>query len=75
VVTGEGHPLLAHRERDTLTMDLRIAVRSFAVCLAATVAGLLGHPIRFDVEDDQCNAEGGQTAATKLAANPQMLWP
>jgi branched-chain amino acid transport system substrate-binding protein len=34
---------------------------------------LLGHPIKFTVEDDQCNAEGGQTAATKLAANPQIL--
>ncbi len=34
---------------------------------------LLGHPVKFTVEDDQCNAEGGQTAATKLAANPQML--
>jgi branched-chain amino acid transport system substrate-binding protein len=33
---------------------------------------LLGHPIKFQVEDDQCNAEGGQTAATKLAANPQI---
>jgi branched-chain amino acid transport system substrate-binding protein len=32
---------------------------------------VLGHPIKFNVEDDQCNAEGGQTAATKLAANPQ----
>jgi len=34
---------------------------------------LLGHPIKFTVEDDQCNAEGGQVAATRLAANPQML--
>jgi branched-chain amino acid transport system substrate-binding protein len=32
---------------------------------------LLGHPIKFNVEDDQCSAEGGQTAATKLAANQQ----
>jgi branched-chain amino acid transport system substrate-binding protein len=32
---------------------------------------ILDHPIKFNVEDDQCNAEGGQTAATKLAANPQ----
>src|SRR5215467_14289534 len=31
---------------------------------------LLGHPIKLNVEDDLCNAEGGQTAATKLAANP-----
>jgi branched-chain amino acid transport system substrate-binding protein len=34
---------------------------------------LLGHPIKFQVEDDQCNAEGGQTAATKLASNPQIV--
>jgi branched-chain amino acid transport system substrate-binding protein len=32
-----------------------------------------GHPIKFTVEDDQCNAEGGQTAATKLAANPTIV--
>ena len=32
---------------------------------------LAGHPIKFNVEDDGCNAEGGQTAATKLAADPQ----
>jgi branched-chain amino acid transport system substrate-binding protein len=31
---------------------------------------LLDHPIKLNVEDDLCNAEGGQTAATKLAANP-----
>ncbi len=31
---------------------------------------LIGHPIKLNTEDDQCNAEGGQTAATKLAANP-----
>src|SRR5260370_14167858 len=31
---------------------------------------LLGHPIKLNTEDDLCNAEGGQTAATKLAANP-----
>ena len=32
-----------------------------------------GHPIRFIVEDDGCNAEGGQLAGTKLAANQQMV--
>ncbi len=32
-----------------------------------------GHPIKFNVEDDGCNAEGGQTAATKLAANPNIV--
>ncbi len=34
---------------------------------------LLGHPLKLDTEDDQCNAEGGQTAATKLASNPQLF--
>ena len=34
---------------------------------------LLGHPIRFTAEDDGCNAEGGQTAGTKIAANQQVV--
>jgi len=33
---------------------------------------LVGHPIKFSAEDSLCNAEGGQTAATKLAANPNI---
>jgi len=33
---------------------------------------LVGHPIKFCAEDSLCNAEGGQTAATKLAANPNV---
>jgi branched-chain amino acid transport system substrate-binding protein len=34
---------------------------------------IAGHPIQFVVEDDQCNAEGGQTAATKLASLPNIV--
>lgn len=34
---------------------------------------IAGHPINFVVEDDACSAEGGQTAATKLAANPNIV--
>lgn len=34
---------------------------------------IAGHPIQFIVEDDQCNAEGGQTAATKLASLPNVV--
>ncbi len=34
---------------------------------------ILGHAVKLTVEDDTCNAEGGQTAATKLAANPQIF--
>ena len=32
-----------------------------------------GHPIKLIVEDSQCNAEGGQTAATKLASNQNIV--
>ena len=32
-----------------------------------------GHPIRLEAEDSQCSVEGGQTAAAKLATNPQVL--
>jgi branched-chain amino acid transport system substrate-binding protein len=34
---------------------------------------LLGHPIRLIGEDSGCNAEGGVTAATKLAANKAIV--
>lgn len=34
---------------------------------------LVGHPIKFNAEDSLCNSEGGQTAATKLAANPNTV--
>jgi branched-chain amino acid transport system substrate-binding protein len=34
---------------------------------------LLGHPIQFIAEDGQCNAEGGQAAATKLASLPNIV--
>ena len=32
-----------------------------------------GHPIKFYAEDSQCSAEGGQTAATKLASNQDIV--
>jgi branched-chain amino acid transport system substrate-binding protein len=34
---------------------------------------LVGHPIKIDFEDSLCNAEGGQTAATKLASIPNLV--
>jgi branched-chain amino acid transport system substrate-binding protein len=34
---------------------------------------IAGHPIQLVVEDDSCNAEGGQTAATKLATLPNIV--
>ena len=34
---------------------------------------LLGHPIKLSVQDTGCNAEGGQAAATKLAADATIV--
>ncbi len=34
---------------------------------------LLGHPIQLVGEDSGCNPEGGQAAATRLAANPRIV--
>ena len=34
---------------------------------------LLGHPIQLSGEDSLCSAEGGQTAATKVASDPSIL--
>lgn len=34
---------------------------------------LLGHSVELIAEDDGCNAEGGQTAGTKIVANPQIV--
>lgn len=44
--------------------------RAVEVAIKDIGGKLLGHPIKFNAEDSLCNAEGGQTAATKLAANP-----
>src|SRR6516164_10796306 len=44
--------------------------RGVEIAIKDQGATLVGHPIKLNVEDDGCNAEGGQTAATKLAANP-----
>jgi branched-chain amino acid transport system substrate-binding protein len=34
---------------------------------------VLGHPVELQPEDDGCNAEGGQTAASKIVSNPQIV--
>lgn len=47
--------------------------RGVEVAIADIGGKLLGHPIKFTVEDDLCTAEGGQTAATRLATNQQLL--
>lgn len=47
--------------------------RGIEVAIDDAKGKLLGHPIRLIGEDSGCNAEGGTTAATKLAANKAVV--
>src|SRR3954463_9448825 len=47
--------------------------RGAEIALIDRKSTLAGHPVRLVVEDDGCSAEGGQTAAIKLAANPAIV--
>ncbi len=53
-----------------LGLDQKRAVEVYIDEIGGKVAG---HPIRFIAEDGGCSAEGGQTAATKLAANQNLV--
>ena len=47
--------------------------RAVDIAIEDEGGSLLGHPIRHLIEDNTCNAEGGQTAATKFAANQKIV--
>ncbi len=47
--------------------------RGAEIAIADKGGKLLGHPIKLSVQDTGCNAEGGQAAATKLAADPTVV--
>ena len=49
------------------------ASRGAQIAMADEGNTLLGHPIRYQPEDGGCSVEGGQTAATRLAANAQIV--
>lgn len=57
-------------ENSTLGLDTKYGAE-----LAVDDAGgkVLGHPIKFDGQDSGCSAEGGQSAATKLAADKTIV--
>jgi ABC-type branched-subunit amino acid transport system substrate-binding protein len=48
-------------------------VRGIEIAIDERGGELLGHRIELQVEDAQCAAEGGQTAAQKIASDPQMI--
>ncbi|HEV8339660.1 MAG TPA: branched-chain amino acid ABC transporter substrate-binding protein [bacterium] len=47
--------------------------RGIEIAIDDAKGTLVGHPIRLIGEDSGCNAEGGTTAATKLAANKAIV--
>jgi branched-chain amino acid transport system substrate-binding protein len=48
-------------------------MRGVEIAAADKGGKLLGHPIKLTFQDTGCNAEGGQAAATKLAADPTIV--
>ncbi|WP_165949111.1 branched-chain amino acid ABC transporter substrate-binding protein, partial [Kribbella turkmenica] len=48
-------------------------VRAVQIAIDDKGGTLLDHPIRTQVEDDLCKAEGGTTSGQKLAADPQIV--
>lgn len=55
---------------ETLGIDSRNGVE---IAIADTDGEIMGHPVQFDGEDTGCNAEGGQAAGTKLAADSSIV--
>ena len=47
--------------------------RGVEIAIEDKGGNLLGFPIKLTVQDTGCNAEGGQVAATKLAADPTII--
>ncbi len=80
VEVGEGEPiqigvaLVLSGPNESLGVDslggVEIAIDDFK---AANGGGLFGHDITVVKEDSQCSAEGGQTAAQKLASNEKIV--
>jgi branched-chain amino acid transport system substrate-binding protein len=54
----------------SLGIDTR---RGVELAIADKGGKILGHPVKLSGQDEGCNAEGGQAAATKLAADPSIV--
>jgi branched-chain amino acid transport system substrate-binding protein len=76
VQVGSGQPitiaywLVTSGPDGSLGIDSR---RGIEIAIDDMKGSLLGHTIKLIGEDSGCNAEGGQTAATKLAANAAVV--
>ncbi|OGO26497.1 MAG: hypothetical protein A2W33_10505 [Chloroflexi bacterium RBG_16_52_11] len=64
------YALVVSGANESLGVDSRNAIE---IAIDDVGGEILGHPIKFDGEDEGCSAEGGQAAATKLAADPTIV--
>lgn len=65
-----GYALVISGPNESLGIDSRNGIE---IAIDDVEAEVLGHPIELVGEDSMCSAEGGQTALTKLAADPSLI--
>jgi len=65
-----GYALVIAGPNESLGVDSR---RGIEIAILDKEGEFLGHPIELVGEDAMCSAEGGQTALTKLAADPSLI--
>ena len=65
-----GYALVIAGPNETLGIDSRNGIE---IAIADHDTKVLEHPIELVGEDSMCSAEGGQTALTKLAADPSLI--
>ena len=73
---AKGQPILIGALLVLSGPDLALGVdasRGAEIAFQAHKDMLVGHPIKYLPEDGQCSVEGGQTGATRLAANKQII--
>jgi branched-chain amino acid transport system substrate-binding protein len=65
-----GYALVLSGPNESLGIDSRNGIE---IAVGDNDTEILGHPIELVGEDSMCSAEGGQTALTKLAADPSLI--
>ena len=76
VKIAKGQPILIGGLLVLSGPDLSLGVdasRGAEIAFADHKDMLVGHPIKYLPEDGQCSVEGGQTAATRIASNKQIV--
>lgn len=76
VVVAEGEPLMMGSFLALTGPDAALGIdarRGIEIALERAGGAYKGRPIEISFEDETCSPEGGQTAATRLASNDQLV--